>query len=482
MNRRESRTAGPARGIALIPLVVMVAGLAACIATIAPPAALIVPGSGNAYNPAMAVAPDGAKHIVWQECPASGGCVIEYDRTKLGEPLVAQSFGPPARASNVDPDIALSADGMVYIVWTEYYSDTSVANADAYAVLNADGGLASTAHLDPGAGQPYHTSGGRPRVAARGNNVYAAFNLAPTNGSNGGAFYRQLKPLDASSGIIELSGSALNMTFVVGRPNIAIDQNGKLHAAYKFLDCFVFTCIYAIHQADNTAGANMSTASLGDYTRAFADPDPLTSPSMAVADDNSIVIAYSTSDATDSVIYARGTSFATPFVTATVPLTGSLDPWRVAGDVHVAAVNNQPVVAFAALNNSTGGSHAIWLYASGDSTLTRITQTGDQNEPLIAAMGAPSPGEVAVVGWRTWLHFIDIHVPCLRNGYEWDQINQVVQQVYRSNGGCYSTGQAMVANQNWASAVWIDDNPSRSRLVPWLGYNANTTMLPLIMR
>ena len=57
-------------------------------------------------------------------------------------------------------------------------------------------------------------------------------------------------------------------------------------------------------------------------------------------------------------------------------------------NVHVAAVNTLPVVAFAAANTSTGGAHEILLFTQVASDVTRLTNNnGDQNEPLIATMG-----------------------------------------------------------------------------------------------
>ena len=81
-------------------------------------------------------------------------------------------------------------------------------------------------------------------------------------------------------------------------------------------------------------------------------------------------------------------------------------------------------------------------------------------------------------GWRTW----DPTFLCLRDGYEWDPLNVVVQKVFSTTYGCLSTGQAMAASPEWVSAVWVDYARQGARLIPWLGYNANLTLLPLIRR
>jgi len=461
--------------------VVITGLLAACIATIAPPAALIVDVTGNAYTPAMAMAADGTKHIAWQECPQSGGCRIEYYRTKLGAPLVTpQYIAPPGGADNSTPDIAVADDGMAYIVWTVVYSNTPQSNHDMYAVINAvDGSVASFDNLDnhTGGGCP-HVSAGGPRVVAGGNNVFGIYNVERGLVCTGGAFYRQLSG-GVHSGTVALGSGCgfIGPCTTVHSPKAVLDNNGVLHVAYNLVTCDVGSCTHDVYQADNTMGADMTPISLTTFL-----PPPLTAPDIAVADDNSIFITYSYSNTTtDSVIYATGTSAATPFVTATVPLTpGLTNPWRVEGNVHIAAVNNVPVVAFAAKNNSTGNTHEVWMYTKGHSSVTPITNgNGDQNEPALATMGT-LPDEVAVIGWRTW-HQVSFF-SCLRDGYEYDQFNLTVQKVYNSSGGCLSTGQAMAANALWASAVWIDRKPQDTRLVPWLGFNANTTMLPLIRR
>jgi hypothetical protein len=468
----------------------LIAGLlAGCIATIALPIP-IVSGTGNAYTPAMALAADGTKHIVWQECPQSGGCSIYYYRTRLGEPLVTPlSFPPPVGADNRSPDIALADDGTAYIVWTTFYSSTSALNYDAYAVVNADGSASGASKLDPNTGGLLSDlTAGDPHVVARGNNVYGLYNVEQAILTTGGTFYRQLKPLDAMTGTVALdSGCGFFPTCsTVRSPKGILDSNGKLHVAYDLTTCAFLSCSDVMHQADNHAAANMSSVSLdssSDYQQ--LDGSPFTAPDIAVAGDNSIFVSYSYSQTTtDAVIYATGTTFASSFVTATVPLTDAYPyiPWRVEGNVHVAAVGtggpDRPVVAFAAKNATTGSRHEVWLFTQGDSNVTSLTNNnGDQNEPLIAMMGIPSTG-VAVVGWRTW----DPTFVCLRDGYEYDQLNLVVQKVFSSTYGCSSSGQSIGANANWASAVWIDYGYQGARLVPWLGFNANMTFLPVVRR
>ena len=467
---------------AALSLYVAAALLAGCIATIAPPEAITVSGSGKAYTPVLVLAADGTKHIVWQECPATGGCSIYYYRTRLGEPLVTQSFAPPASADNIAPDIALADDGTAYIVWTTFYSSTSASNYDAYAVVNPNGTTSGVSNLDPNTGGMFgDVTAGGPQVVARGNNVYGLYNVAQNFLTSGGAFYRQLKPLDALTGTVALdSGCGIFPSCSTVRlPKAVLDSNGKLHVAYDQTNCAFVSCSDVMYQADNTAASNMAAISLttSSVYSAF-DRSPFTAPDIAVADNNSVFVTFSYSNTTDAVIYATGTTAASPFVTATVPFNGALNPWHVAGNVHVAAVNNVPFVAFASKNNSTGGAHEIWKFTQGASDVTRLTNNnGDQNEPLIASMGTPSQ-EVAVVGWRTWDHtFV-----CLRDGYEYDEYNNIVQKVFNSTGGCLSTGQSLAANADWAAAVWIDYWYQNARLVPWLGFNANTTFLPTIKR
>jgi hypothetical protein len=473
-----------------LSLAVIAGLLAGCIANIALPTP-IMSGTGNAYTPAMALAADGTKHIVWQECPQSGGCSIYYYRTRLGEPLVTQSFAPPVGADNRSPDIALADDGTAYIVWTTFYSTESVLNFDAYAVVHADGSASGVSNLDPNLNHCLicDLTAGGPQVVARGNNVYGLYNVQPEILLAGGTSYRQLNPLDAHTGTVAVVGCDiidLICHSTVRAPKAILDSAGKLHVAYDRKDCASGVCTDVMYQADNTAADNMSSISLATSSDYLAsDGSPFTAPDIAVAGNNSIFVSYSYSQTvTDAVIYATGTTFASPFVTATVPLTGALDAWRVEGNVHVAAVGtgvpDVPVVAFAAKNSTTGSRHEVWLFTQGDSNVTGLTNNnGDQNEPLIAMMGTPSAG-VAVVGWRTW-HQISFF-SCLRDGYEYDQLNLVVQKVFSSTGGCFSTGQALAANANWASAVWIDSMPQHARLVPWLGFNANSTFLPVITR
>ena len=78
------------------------------------------------WSPALDVGPDGAElHVVWEEKPFGSDRNVWYMHGSIGSPDV--SWSPPLKLSgettSVKPDLAVSSDGNVHIVWGEADSE-----------------------------------------------------------------------------------------------------------------------------------------------------------------------------------------------------------------------------------------------------------------------------------------------------------------------------------------------------------------------
>ncbi len=76
------------------------------------------------FNVAIAVGPDGAKHLIRSDCNEDFYCRLTYEKTYNGEESEVTHVYSPASYDPGDPvptyifpDIAVTEDGTVYITW-----------------------------------------------------------------------------------------------------------------------------------------------------------------------------------------------------------------------------------------------------------------------------------------------------------------------------------------------------------------------------
>jgi hypothetical protein len=185
------------------------------------------------WLPRIALAPDGAILLLWQEIIFSGGSHggdILFARSSDG----GRTFSAPLNLSNsvggdgkgrINPlvwhngslDIALAADGAIYTAWTEYEGALWISRS-------TDGGATFT----PPQRVPDSKPARAPALAVHGSTVY----LAWTVGDDESADIRVAKSTDA--------GKTFSAPMIVGRsraysdaPKLAVDPQGVPHLVYS---------------------------------------------------------------------------------------------------------------------------------------------------------------------------------------------------------------------------------------------------------
>jgi|GEM_PF-3534204 len=479
--------------------------LVGCVTSVAPSRPLVTPGTANASEVAVAVETNGTKHYLWTECTTSGAnttCPLVYARTLLGTVTYQYVFTAVEGAHNRTPDIAVTADGRAFIVrgvctsanvCTDYYSIIPSVVTDSTIITSEP--LAS----------PANTSTGAPKVKARGNVVYAVYEVPAGPGPVQPTELRY-RQLSGGTGGGNMTSSTIAQHTA---PSLAIDSNAKLHVAWyaRSPSGPERTIFYANNITVNPAGDMILSAGGAVVTSSLSYTD------LALAGDNTAYFVYSADNGSSDVIQiikvAGGTSG-----TITIPLT-SATAWRVRGTPQIGVFNDKPTVVFSA-DNSVTSNNEIWSYtppASGpDAGPVRITTNSVQDgEPLLVSENSTA-GDVPVVAWRTYTTDVSslddelglakersllgndtgaasssyttaAELDCYNNAYMFYFNRSTLRQIHTGQGGCFNNGQALAAKGQWVAGIWTDKQSSSStRLVPWTAFNANMTYVPSVAK
>lgn len=193
------------------------------------------PGSANTYDVNVSVGPDGQKHYFYVS-DILDGLALTYTKSYTGSfPTGHHYTGDDTGGSEAPiyryPDSAVTDDGTVYFVW--HYTDDWGNYTDCWNYIQANGSYEDLL-CHPLYTPEFYTSPTltHPKVIAYQNVVYAVFERV-TSG-NRSLWYQQLRPLNASYGIVTNTGGGSSMD-----PSLAVSEylvgdvtNYVLHVAW----------------------------------------------------------------------------------------------------------------------------------------------------------------------------------------------------------------------------------------------------------
>lgn len=186
--------------------------------------------SGNASEPEIAVGPDDAINVVWEDT-APGQSVIMYSRSTdagvtFSEPLqVSNSSGPAVEAA-----IAIDSQGRVSVVWV----DDSDGNPDAFYARSTDKGQTFSEPMDVSGFREGNIH--KPSVTTFEDTVYIAFQNGDLFGDddirNRQVYLTKSGNAGVSFGESEKVSNANNNVGRAHSASMAVDSRGVLHIVW----------------------------------------------------------------------------------------------------------------------------------------------------------------------------------------------------------------------------------------------------------
>ena len=177
-------------------------------------------GSANTYDVNVSVGPEGQKHYFYVS-NILDTLTLTYTKTYSGSFPSGHHFtGDDTGGSEVPiyryPDSAVTDDGTVYFVW--HYRDDWGDYTDCWNYIQANGSYEDLL-CHPLYTPEFYTSPAltHPKVIAYKNVVYAVFERM--TGGNRSLWYQQLRPLNASYGIVTNTGGGSSMD-----PSLAVSE------------------------------------------------------------------------------------------------------------------------------------------------------------------------------------------------------------------------------------------------------------------
>ena len=440
--------------------------LSGCANLILRPYPMALVGGERAAQPALAVEPNGIKHLVWIESSPSTAYLV-YTRTHFGSPELQIKIDPPEGKSYTRPDIAVDGFGNAFIVFSQC---EFIDCRDKYAVIPANSSGVSPDAFDL---PPSPTlSNLNTSVIARGNWAYAVYEVpliiaqardhrfdAATAQGNG-IYYRQLQGGNRAGKVL------VDMNYRAESASPGIDANGDLFVALKATD--VSTNEMSIRVYSNQG----LTADMDPALFTSAVSGYLSNPSLAIGSDDAVYVAYAQQSGVGQQVYVRELGV----FTTTVPYGGPTN-WELLGDPQLTTMGADFYTVFSA-RNSASSDYEIWGLREGMTTVAQFTDNLDEDgAPHISRMMIDG-SEWPVIAWRTFLD--SGSSTCYGDGYVWF-LN--LRKVYEGQGACENPDQDLAAAGEFAGAVWIDTPaPLNTIKVPWVSFNAYGSYLPLARR
>ncbi len=341
----------------------------------------------------VALGKDGMKYFAWSSCDSEFGptqCGINVTWTKAGERPDSLVMQQSERALDRYPDITVTDDGIVYLVWTR----TTVFDSryDCWAKFNPNSpGRVACSFLATVSLAQY----GRPKIASYGNIVYAVYgNVGP--GWQGIEHeqlrYRQLNPLDQSGGLVNNPDE--NSIY----PAIAVSSAGTLH--YAFIEYYgPSDAFISFYYGNNRSGKICPCLHLPN-TPHYSPP----AIGVAPLDDNRVYVAYDYND--------------TELITVTYPSDGSrggvegnpLPDWNwvnmgpPAMAVYDEPGNSTAFFAFSARSDSSPMDTEIYLRQWNADPVAQTDNDIDDTAAQIVLLKDDNffLHFVLVLGWAEW--------------------------------------------------------------------------------
>jgi hypothetical protein len=465
--------------IFMISAVVLVLILSACsdpLDHIAYPVALPLSSPLNeVIQFAVAIDPQGVRHIVSIECPAGTmeDCKMIYQTYPANSN--SRIWTPAPGYSYFAPDIAVDSSGQAYIVVGQV-TDTLPATA-------------KTAWVKPGVNSLNfitndYTTAGRAKVAANGSYVYAVWEVE--DGSGTALRYRQLNILDDSYGYAsDFPGDAIHRSSF----DIAVSSNGKLHVTWRsWPDEFTQSINYTsnVNTGGDMIGRLQTIQTASGLGKPFIAVDP-TNTHVYVAYDKSTGIMKEEKYPGDRVnLWVCVTDCdGTPAPTITQLLNISQDPWSLFSDPSLTAsrVDDRVYVAISAINSEVTLGKDIFLldYHFSDGVITPYRLSSDNSDDdgppqVVGITDSSHTFTYAITGWRKKLNtttYGDVFVYDALLG---------MRQVADSGTG--AEGMELASGDHFVMGAWLGDiNPHLiSSHTVWLSYNDFAILMPFIRR
>ncbi|MHB8134724.1 MAG: hypothetical protein ACYDH1_10920 [Anaerolineaceae bacterium] len=455
------------RTILFIFVLVCLTMLSGCVNQIGIPLT-ISSGIMNAGGPVIDIEINGTKHIAWIEERITGiglenANVIVYLRTIFGETGIRYQFTPPINYDYTSPDIAVTDNGYVYVVWMKMHKTDPDEIFGCYDIIPPSGSFTPTCHqLSDYAFESYKIVD-PPKVAANGNEVYAVYNVPYEIDFHGKRLrYRQLGSiLDDYAGWVSTPTIYMDQNY-----QVAVDSNGKAHVTWLQYNGEDNAVLYNSNvTVDGFNGMNDQRvlASNGNYNNITITGSP----------SEEVFISYRALEPVYSIRinHCAVSNCVMPISSFTVPLDPTIEPWS-AWYLDAGAANNSLYLTFRGRNDlTTGLDYEIFFYAyPSSSSPTRITYNDYEDyDPMIA-----SSDGIPIIAWLS-----DVGTTYERK--IWDSFNgirtvAVTQMAYSDDGDIAGRGE-------WVAGVWTDYYSSTdSTNSIWLAFNAHMVDLPLIVK
>jgi hypothetical protein len=440
--------------------------LSGCANLILAPRPMALLSGERADHPALAVEPNGTKHLVWVEYSPTTSYLV-YTRTHFGEPELQIQITPPEGQGYILPDIAVDGFGNAFIVFSQCEFITC---RDKYAVIPADSSGTPPVVLDLPPSQALSNT--QTRVVARGSWVYALYEVplmvtqasSSPNQANAamgsGIYYRQLQGGSRAGKVL------VDMNYQARDASPGIDANGDLFVALKATDVNndqMSIRVYSNQGLSADMDPKLFTSAVSGY---------LSGPSLAIGSDGAVYVAYAQQGAAGQQVYVRELGV----FTTTVPY-GSMTAWELLGDPQVTSMGTDFYVVFSARNNASS-DYEIWGLRESMTQVAQITDNLDEDgAPRISRLTIDG-SEWPLAAWRTVLE--SGGSTCYGDGYIWFL---TTRKVHEGKGACENSGQDLAASAEFAGAIWIDaPAPLNTQRLPWASFNAYGSYLPFARR
>lgn len=435
--------------------------LGSCVFGIGTPVA-ISNGIYEAKYPALALQPDGTKHIVWQQTQIIGiGQTTEsimYRRTNFGEADLQYSYSPPAGYEYNAPDVAVTDGGYAYLVWVKINKNDPGDKSGCFDIIPPQGATALLCRELSDYTFSTHIES-PPKVEARGEFVYSVFN-APFETGGIRVRFRQLRILDDSSGWVSPASNYRDFAY-----SIAIDSLHKLHVVWS-RNIGGFITNYYNSNASVDASGNMNRLrtlnSPGTANMRIAVGGTPTEEAFAVFSDtmNHSITAY----------HCGVVTCSNPMPSFDVPMDDSWYPYNS----DLAVINNYLYLTFHGYNADTGLSNSeifTYIYPSANPP-TRLTV--DINNDIYPHI--EDGGNAPVI---TWINGDgdDYSIKV------YDQTNGIRTVRELENLATFAGSEELVAKNGWVAGTWMDYySVSDTTTSVWFGFNAHLLNLPLVVK
>lgn len=422
-----------------------------------PPLPLVSSGSSAAISPALAVDPEGYKHIVWVEGSGSNNQVI-YWKTWFNVPVITRVKASP---NSVKPDIAVTDDGDAYVVWSVL--DSPNPTQYCYRLIRHTGEVLDNPCFQCGSS----STGNGIQVIARANVAYAVYECSNH------LHYVKLSG-ESEQGVLEY--------FPPGRTlknmRLAIDSNAKLHVAWM--------------ENGDTNGCIFYDSNAQDhgYFRTFCNPDHASyaittfSPSSS---NERIYLSKQIDDVNNDTLryYHWLASDGSDQQYVDVPLWTGCN-WSIQ-EIQSLGLSSILFIAFIGRSSCSSGTipQEVYYYNGyGNNQVNQISEIDFYPKQDLHLVSASDTLNLPVLGWSrkgtsgnnqemyaAWLSLIG------------SEVAMKVTQIFTPYADVVSSGTDMASNGDWVAGVWTSQlSPTNSRIVPWLSGNSYNASLPLIRK